>query len=742
MIDIEFLTQLPTMRSGVVIYRCKTGALRRMFTGMLESAAAQAGETVVRYEPQALKQEWRATSLYDGIRICDLFASGRNTDKQLTQDLMELATVQPLMPTVLLVPATRMRVSATQNDQIVIVDEAVVSAANLGDVLEFLARHYELPIEAGRHPSQAIRTYFAGCLQAEGGRLDMQSFLIEYDRAALLYTNDPQASFVAPPYAEQARDGRSYVVRSVDAYLSAQTRNNEADLLRAFAMKAERGWSCRELADELCRATYVRVDREIRRDSASAARSVALWGLLVLSCTAAFYDADGGNEVTSGDFLISLERLVRLYGANLDKPYGDQSPGLCRGADRVIRQIDAVTDPDDTLDQRSQLLNALRQLVGHTHAPGWPTRIRSLLCGSGRPADRSTEIEPIGYGFPPLRAFSDIIGQRALLDRVRRRFEGLAPNRPLVLVGPPGTGKRSVARLYAKALLCEQRVGIEPCCRCASCRDFDASGGFGYITIDLGHPDGKDHVNQHVHALRQVSLADHRVIVLLNADATDVAIDAFLKPFEDGAYKTSFIVLATDENEIRSAVVSRSDTVRLKQLDEADASALLAHQLTSFPCDNDTVKLIRLIGHGIPGDLLRAANIIRSANAVTLNQAKAALSLDWGEPILSFWSGVFEGKVERRTLNELVRQSSVREVVSRAGAVLKCLIEGDSASELALFGLQESFSDVMKGSRQGMSDNGGGLSSSCASLLALWLDEDVVDEEGLFELAQQTISRR
>jgi hypothetical protein len=84
------------------------------------------------------------------------------------------------------------------------------------------------------------------------------------------------------------------------------------------------------------------------------------------------------------------------------------------------------------------------------------------------------------------KGFDEVLGQKELVSTLAKRVTTKDHSRHIVLHGPEGSGKLTLARLYAQALQCVEPTPTgSPCQRCDPCLAFDPIGGnFDYIEID------------------------------------------------------------------------------------------------------------------------------------------------------------------------------------------------------------------------------------------------------------------
>lgn len=137
--------------------------------------------------------------------------------------------------------------------------------------------------------------------------------------------------------------------------------------------------------------------------------------------------------------------------------------------------------------------------------------------------------------YRPLK-YKDVLGQEGTVEILKRRVElGKARHNSYRFAGPSGCGKTTLARILARAILCESPKEGEACDACDSCRAMLEGPSVDFVEVDAATKSGKDDVRRIVESLQYVSLSGRRVIYLFD-EAHQLSKDAFaalLKSMED-----------------------------------------------------------------------------------------------------------------------------------------------------------------------------------------------------------------
>ena len=137
------------------------------------------------------------------------------------------------------------------------------------------------------------------------------------------------------------------------------------------------------------------------------------------------------------------------------------------------------------------------------------------------------------------RTYGDVLGQDATAD-VLRQFvkEGRGFQQSYLFCGPHGSGKTTMGRILARALLCENPQEGEPCDQCESCLSILERGSSEcFSEMDAATKSGKENITRITEEIQYSTFAGTRRVYLFDEAhrLSPQALDALLKPMEDEA---------------------------------------------------------------------------------------------------------------------------------------------------------------------------------------------------------------
>lgn len=164
------------------------------------------------------------------------------------------------------------------------------------------------------------------------------------------------------------------------------------------------------------------------------------------------------------------------------------------------------------------------------------------------------------------RVFSDVVGQDGTVSVLRQFVKsGSGFHQSYVFCGSYGSGKTTLARILARALLCEAPVNGDPCDRCSSCLEIlESNGSLTFVEVDAATQSGTEDMRRIVEQVSYDGFAGRRRIFLFDEAhrLTKGALDALLKPMEDCVPGSSdkqlvCIFCTTEPESMRATIFSR-----------------------------------------------------------------------------------------------------------------------------------------------------------------------------------------
>ena len=160
--------------------------------------------------------------------------------------------------------------------------------------------------------------------------------------------------------------------------------------------------------------------------------------------------------------------------------------------------------------------------------------------------------------------FDEVVGQSAIITALRNAAKKRLLHPVYLIAGPYGVGKTTLARLFAKAVLCTDGT-VSPCGSCDSCHNFD--GNMRYTEIDAASHGGVGDVRSLIERAQKVSHDDGHVFYTIDEAhmLTKVAQNSFLNALEEGIPNTIFILVTTEPEKVLATVRSRCQGFYLRK---------------------------------------------------------------------------------------------------------------------------------------------------------------------------------
>lgn len=217
--------------------------------------------------------------------------------------------------------------------------------------------------------------------------------------------------------------------------------------------------------------------------------------------------------------------------------------------------------------------------------------------------------------------FEDVKGQEHIVTALKNQIKADRVGHAYLFCGTRGTGKTTVAKLFAKAVNCEHPIDGSPCGECAACQAIGSQSSMNVIEIDAASNNGVDNIRE-IRDEVQYSPAEGKYKVYIIDEVHMLSIGAFnalLKTLEEPPSYVIFILATTEVHKIPVTILSRCQRYDFRRISIDTIAGRLMELMEKEQIEVEE-KAIRYVAKAADGSMRDALSLLDQCIAFYLGQ--------------------------------------------------------------------------------------------------------------------------
>ena len=269
--------------------------------------------------------------------------------------------------------------------------------------------------------------------------------------------------------------------------------------------------------------------------------------------------------------------------------------------------------------------------------------------------------------------FADVKGQEHIITTLQNQIKANRIGHAYLFCGTRGTGKTTVAKIFAKAVNCEHPVDGSPCGECEMCRSIAAGISMNVIEIDAASNNGVDNIREiREEVAYRPTEGRYKVYIIDEVHMLSIgAFNALLKTLEEPPEYVIFILATTEVHKIPITILSRCQHYDFRRISIETITDRMRELMETEQVDVEE-KALRYIAKAADGSMRDALSLLDQCIAFYLGQK---LTYDHVLEVL--------GAVDTDVFSRLLRMVIGRDVGGVLDVVDELVMQGRELTQLA-----------------------------------------------------------
>ncbi|MBQ6230901.1 MAG: DNA polymerase III subunit gamma/tau [Eubacterium sp.] len=218
-------------------------------------------------------------------------------------------------------------------------------------------------------------------------------------------------------------------------------------------------------------------------------------------------------------------------------------------------------------------------------------------------------------------SFEEVKGQEHIVQTLRNEVVHNRIGHAYLFCGTRGTGKTTIAKLFAKTVNCEHPVNGSPCGECASCQAIARGNSFNVIEIDAASNNGVDNIRQITEAVQYAPSQGKYLVYIIDEVhmLSSGAFNALLKTLEEPPEYVIFILATTEARKVPVTIMSRCQRYDFRRISIETITGRLA-DLMEREGVSATDEALRYVARAADGSMRDALSILDQCISFNLGE--------------------------------------------------------------------------------------------------------------------------
>ncbi len=270
--------------------------------------------------------------------------------------------------------------------------------------------------------------------------------------------------------------------------------------------------------------------------------------------------------------------------------------------------------------------------------------------------------------------FEEVKGQEHIVTTLKNQIQAERIGHAYLFCGTRGTGKTTVAKIFAKAVNCEQPVDGSPCGSCPSCQAIAAGNSMNVIEIDAASNNGVDNIREIREEINYPPQQGRfKVYIIDEVHMLSIgAFNALLKTLEEPPSYVIFILATTEAHKIPITILSRCQRYDFRRISIDTITARLQELIQKEGVEAEE-RAIRYIAKAADGSMRDALSLLDQCIAFYLGQT---LTYDHVLEVL--------GAVDTEVFSGLLRSLIKKDITGSIARLEELIMQGRELGQFVI----------------------------------------------------------